>query len=145
MDHDTLLLSSPSSSLSLLSPSFFAYFSSTDLFFLPPLPAVLQDTFPAKNSSQASSCCLPLVLGMQGWPCTSHQSHGFDLSLVNTTMVAFLGTPCCLLVGSFFFSFQAFGILESSVSSLSPSSSVVVSSGMRHVNQEDYWHPGLFS
>src|SRR5882724_2756500 len=61
--------------------------------------------------------------------CALQQSHGLVLGLDNTTMVAFFGTPH-FLDGAFLSALRILGIPDSSVNSLSPSSSAVVSSSL---------------
>src|SRR5882724_293711 len=61
--------------------------------------------------------------------CALQQSHGLVLGLDNTTMVAFFGTPH-FLDGAFLPALRVLGIPDSSVNSLFPSSSMVVSSSL---------------
>src|SRR5882724_3450349 len=66
---------------------------------------------------------------MHGRLCASQRSHGLDLSLDIMTMAAFFETPH-FLDGAFFSALHILGIPNSSVNSLSPSSSMVVSSSL---------------
>src|SRR5882724_6868986 len=61
--------------------------------------------------------------------CASQWSHGLVLGSDNMTMVVFFGTPC-FLDGAFLPALRVLGIPNSLVNSLSPSSSVVVSSSL---------------
>ena len=78
---------------------------------------------------QTSNGSPPLLLGRHCQFWASHQSHGFDLGSDSTTTVVFFGTPC-FLDGAFFSALQTLGMIDSSVNSLSPSPSMVVSSSL---------------
>src|SRR5882672_3242178 len=101
------------------------------LFFLPPAPPVWQDTFLPKHSAHASKCRPPLVRGMHGRFLALQRPHFIFLGSASTTTSAFFGTPFFPPSLGLAFGVLAGVIVEPSLTSLSPSSSVVISSSLR--------------
>src|SRR5882724_2063718 len=126
-------LSSIPSSLLLLWPDPLMSSSLTTLAFLPPFPAVQQDSFCPKQPTQALSSWLPFAQGRYMWCFGNTSSHGCFLSSAKTITSAFFSTPHQLIFTIFLFPLadHGFGMVETTLILLSSPSSMVVSLSLR--------------